>query len=262
MKRYIKIYLLLIKINLSNLIIHRANLINSFVATVGWSVISIVGIMLLTNRVTSVYGWTKYELYLLAGIYTIIIGINHMLFSQNFRRFSEILNKGSLDGILLKPIDSQFQLSLWQINFTSILRSVIGIIFTIYAIQTGNFTYTFLGILVFTLFIGLGTLLLYSIWYIIMTCVVWFTNLTNLVDFLYNFNNLARYPKEIITKSGNIFLLILFPLTLVATVPVREFLQKVDFFEITYFSFFSLGLFVFSRVFWKYALRYYGSASG
>lgn len=262
MKRYLNIYLLLIKINFSKLFIYRAHVINSLISTFGWGMLSVIGIIFLTNRTTTVYGWTRQDLYLLAGVYTVIIGINHMLFSENFRRFSEIINKGELDGILLRPLDSQFQLSCWNINYTSFLRTIIGIVFTGIVVVSAHIQIGFFSILTLLLFTLVGSILLYSIWYILLTLIIWFTNLTNLIDFLFTFNNLARYPKEVITQSGNILLYFLFPLTLVATVPVRQFVSKASLFESLLLIFFGFGLFGVSRVFWKFALRYYGSASG
>src|SRR6185312_3229309 len=98
------------------------NFINSTISSVGWGIISIISMYILTAKTSSIYGWNRNELLLLAGVYSVSIGIFHTIFSRNFDRFSKVIHLGDLDSILLKPIDSQFSLSFTLFNYMSITR--------------------------------------------------------------------------------------------------------------------------------------------
>lgn len=262
MKRYIKIYLLLLRLNFSILLVYRINFINSLIGTVGWSLVSLFSMFLLTMRTTSIYGWTPDELLTTAGVYIIIIGIFHAIFSRNFERFSRIINLGQMDSLLLKPVDSQFLLSLWFFNYASLFRIIIGIVFTLAMLQKMRIPLTFINVGGFLIFSVAGILLLYGIWFCIITITIWLTTLSNLVDFMYSFNYFGRFPPEMILQSKNILLYFLLPMTLIATIPSKILLQQFSGMFMILLLFFAVLFFFISRKFWKFALRFYTSAGG
>lgn len=261
MKRYMKVLWIIIKINSSTMLAYRANFYNSALITVGWGVISIVSIVLLTSKTPHVYGWTRQELYLLTGIYSIIIGIFHMFFSSSFERFARTISIGELDSYLLQPLDIQFFLSIKTFRPLTFLRICIGTAFTVYMLQVMHTVINLLLVSFFILFIFCGVILLYAIWFLIITLTIWYPTLTNLVDFLYQISNLGRYPPSLILYTKNIIVFLLIPLTLVASVPARFVLGKVSALEIVGLVGVTLGLFIVSRLFWQFALKHYTSAS-
>lgn len=262
MKRYIRIYLLLLRLNLSVLMAYRVSFVNSIVGTIGWGIISILSMYLLTINISNAYGWSKTDLLIAAGVYSVIIGIFHVLFSRNFERFSRIIHLGQLDSILVKPVDSQFLISMWLFNYASLLRVFVGGLFIFYILHVMHIVISFLNVLGFLALMTSSLFLLYAVWFTFTTFTVWFTNLSNLVDFLYGFSYLGRYPPEMVRQSRNVFLFIFLPLTLIATVPAKTIIQKASVVDITELLFFSFFLFFLSRKFWQFALRFYTSASG
>lgn len=262
MKRYFRLYLLLIRVNFSALLAYRANFVNGLIGTTGWSLVSLLSMFLLTSRTSSVYGWTPNELLTVAGIYIILIGIFHTLFSKNFERFSLLVHLGQLDSILLKPVDSQFLLSLWYLNYASIFRIGIGVFFVGYMLEHMHVSITIFTIGGFILFGTAGIILLYSVWYAVLTLTIWFTNLSNLVDFLYAFNYFARFPPEMILQARNFFLYLVLPITFVATIPAKVVLLENPIEYMFLLLFFSLLFLFLSRMFWKFALKFYTSAGG
>lgn len=261
MKRYLSIYWALIKINFSLLFTYRANLYNSILISLGWGIVSLSSIFLLTSQITHVYGWTREELYLLTGFYSIIVGISHMLFSSGFERFARTISLGKLDTYLLSPIDTQLYFSLKEFRPVSLLRVLLGIIFTSYIIGILHISFSVYMIVSSSILIFSGVLLLYSLWFLVVTFMIWNPNLSNLIDFLYNFNNLGRYPPSLIIYTKNIVLFLLIPFTLIGSVPARFILGKATLLELSGLVGCSVGLFILSRYFWKFALRFYTSAS-
>lgn len=240
---------------------YRANFYNSVIIAVGWGIVSVGSIFLITAKVSHIYSWSKEDLYLLAGLYSITVGVFHMFFSPNLERFGRTISLGELDSYLLIPVDTQLYLSTKIFRPVSFFRVIIGVVFTGIIITQLHIVISPMMLIVSFLFLFIGILFMYSMWFLVVTFMIWNPNLTNLIDFLYIANNFGRYPTSIVTNTKNIFLFFALPLMLVTTVPAKLILGTVNGFEIFILIISAFGLFIFSRYFWKFALRHYSSAS-
>ncbi len=261
MKKYLRVYLRLIQLNFSALVVYRGNFASDIFASLFWGIFSVISMFLLTLRVTTVYTWSKEELMVLTGVYSIVIGIFHIIFSGNFRRFSRVVHLGQLDGILLKPIDSQFLLSFHIINYATIPRFLGGILFVIYFLRRIGISLNLFDVAMFSIFTCIGILLLYSVWYLLVTITIWQSHLSNITDFLFDFTSSAKYPKEMYLDIKQIVIFVFVPLTLVVTTPTKIFLHKVSISDMIWTSILAAVFFIASRKFWKFALKFYTSAS-
>ena len=261
MKRYIRVYLTLIRLNLSALIVYPANFYNSLIATVAWSFFSLYSIVLLTTGVRAAFGMTRGEILLLNGVYGILIAIFHVLFSYNFARFSSVIHKGELDGVLLKPIDAQFLLSFWMFGWVSISRIVISVVYVAVLVKQLGIAISFLDYILFFVLGACAILVLYSIWYIVITLTIWFTRVSNLVELMFNITGIARYPRAMFGQSAQVLPLLLFPILLMINTPARVYLHTVGAIDGIMLVGFACLFFVISRKFWRFALRFYTSAS-
>jgi ABC-2 type transport system permease protein len=185
-----------------------------------------------------------------------------MLFSRNFERFSETIHFGRLDSILIKPIDSQFLLSFWLVDYPSLIRFFLSAPLLYYFIVQNHVSVTAVSFLSFVLLLCLSVVLLYSIWFLVITLTIWFTRLSNLVEILFYVTGFARFPKEMFAHLKNVLYYLVLPLSLLVTVPTKTLLQKVTVSDFVMLAILAFGLFFLSRKFWQFALRYYGSASG
>lgn len=261
MFKYIRIYILLLKMNLSALIIYRAHFYNSLLASIAWGSFSLYSIVLLTSRSSVVFGWQRNELLLLNGIYGIVIGCFHVIFSRNFDRFSTIIHYGQLDSYLLKPIDSQFLLTFWLFGYATISRVIIALLFTMHMINQMSLHITAGQLFAGMLLAVCGIILLYSIWFIVITLTMWFTRLSNLTELMFTITGTARYSSEMTRQLGYFIFFFFLPLTLIITVPVKVYVGRLETWEVIFLPLLAFGLFCISRIFWKFALRSYTSAS-
>lgn len=262
MKQYFLIYKKLLQLNFATLVAYRANFINSAISTIGWGCFSVISILLLTSRSSSLYGWSREELLLLTAAYNIIVGLFHVLFSRNFERFSKVIHFGELDNILVKPKDSQFLLSFWLVNYTGIFRVIIGIGLALYILPLLHISVTSDMILMFILLSLAGTTLLYTIWFLVCTTMLWFTTLSNLIDLLYDLNGITRYPAEMYRQVSLYLFFFLLPFTVIITMPTKVLLRKILPLDILLLVGLCIIFLVLSRLFWRFALRSYTSVSG
>lgn len=262
MKKYLRIYWQFVKINLSLLSVYRANLLNHFINSLTWSGFIIIAIFFLTERLTSIAGWDRSHLLLLAGMYNLVMGLFYMLFSRSFRDLAPIIFYGKLDSYLLKPIDSQFHVSLREVNIPGLIRVGLGVIMVaVLGYQAGAHV-TLVSLILFLLVTIASVVFLYASWFMILTLLIWFPRLDNLVDFLYSTSGLGKYPREVLKPfSGSVFIFLIVPFFLTVSVPTKQLLGEASPSEVIGFSLLALGLIVCSRFFWKFALRSYVGGS-
>lgn len=227
-----------------------------------WGALSVITILILTSNVSSVFGWTRNELILLAVFVNIIYGILRILFDINFWVFSETVNTGLLDQVLLKPIDTQLQMSIWRIDFGGIMRLLIAIVLAIYLVFAFNFAVTPISIMNTILLCILGVILLYSISFIFLTITIWFSSLYNLMHLINTVLGVSRYPKEMYANISIGLFLFLLPVAIIIATPTKALIQKGNVFDSLLLMVLAFVSFSISRLFWKFALKFYTSASG
>ena len=95
-----------------------------------------------------------------------------------------------------------------------------------------------------------GLLILYSVWYIFMTILLWQSHLTNLNDLLSHIMDTAKYPTDMYENLGSIHFYIFIPFVLAVTLPAKKILfGRASFVDITILMITSICLFSFSRFF-------------
>src|SRR3990170_3576317 len=212
MARYIRIYQTLLHLNISALTAYRANFTTNVTSSITWALFSIFSIVLLTARTSEVFGWRREEILFLTAAYSILIGIFHMVFSKNFERFSRLVYYGQLDGILLKPVDSQFLVSFWLVNYASLFRIIFGVGFAAYLIHQYHIPVSPVSVVGFIVLVGVGLLLLYSVWFLVASLTIWYPRLSNIVQFMYSVSGMMRYPQEMYRQFAWYIFLFLLPI--------------------------------------------------
>lgn len=254
MKRYFVIYLYFLRINFVRLLAYRANFINSVIGSVGWGAFSILVILLLTERTNTVFGWTRNELLILSGCVNIFFGIFRSTFTGNFERFAMTVNQGRLDRVLLRPIDAQFTICLTYANITGIFRVLLGTVFVIYMLIVSHTTVSIFDVVGFVLLLFVGIALLYAIWMMFITLTIWYSQLSNLTDFLVTLDSTIRYPYAMYKEVSAFLLFIVFPFSLVVATPTELLLHKVQIWEIVSLIVCAIVFFSIARLFWQYII--------
>jgi ABC-2 type transport system permease protein len=171
------------------------------------------------------------------------------------------MDRGEFDALLLKPLDSQFSSTMSIVSYANLIRAFIGLILIIIWLIIKHYAVTFIQIIFFSFYIGVGVITLYSVWLLFISILIWYPNLNNMAEFLYTLNGLARYPGEMIRNSGKIVLYILLPISLSISTPIKILLHKNPQEDIITISLVCLTLFIIARIFWKRSLKFYTSAS-
>lgn len=261
-QKYTKVYKAFLEIGMNRFLAYRADaFVNLSVSTGVWVFFNVFSMYLVTARTGGVFGWKRGELILIACLYNVIIGIFGFLFVRSMNEFSELVDTGKFDLILLKPFDSQFYTSSHKTNIPSLIRSILGTIIAIIVCVSFHITITLLNVLFFLMASVLSLFLLYSLLFFLNTFTIWSPKIDNITELFYTLRAMGRYPRETFRQLSEIFYVFASPFVIVLATPTRVLLGKATVYEVIELAVFSISTMIIARLFWRFALRYYTSAS-
>ncbi len=158
---------------------------------------------------------------------------------------------------------SQFAVSAKQFGLDSLLNAFLGAIVVIVAL-TKLHVMPSLGIVVLYLIaIAFGVVIHYSIMLALAAVSFWIVRAQGLVYGYFNFLHIARYPDVIFPRLFQFIFGWIIPVIIVANIPARLLIKPLGqpaWLMLHLIIAGSIAFFL-SRVFWRFALRRYSSAS-
>jgi ABC-2 type transport system permease protein len=240
---------------------YRANFVGNFLNTMLTLLGAILTIRLFFLQTDSIGGWSFYEVLALLGVFNAMQGLIAFFLQPNMSRLVNHIREGTLDFVLLKPVDSQFYISFRHLVFWRLADVVIGIALTAFATSRLELDMSYSAWLVFTLFFVAAVIIVYSLWMGIMTCSFWAVKVDNLSFLFQSVFETARYPVSVYKGAVRFVLTYIFPVALVTTVPAQSLTGRLTLETGTIALLFAILLAILSRLFWKTALKSYTSAS-
>jgi ABC-2 type transport system permease protein len=232
----------------------------------GWMFSLVVFLEIIFRNTNSVAGWTKPEMFVLFGTYSLLRGISNTLFYNNLSQIPLYVRKGEMDYILTKPVNSQFFVSLRYVSLDDLGQSLAAVFVIGYGwLQLPSLTPSPLALLDFALLLVCGLILFYSLNMLLMTLSFWLVRLDNLMVLADTVFQVARQPVDIFRVFGLVprfILTYIVPLAFLAGVPVRALFHRDAAIPTLLTAMALAGLFfTFSVLFWNHATRSYSSAS-
>lgn len=238
---------------------YRGNFALAAIAAVAMLVGSIFSLSLLYQGGYRPGGWKFDEALLVLGAFTILEGFSNTFLGPNLNRIVEQVQKGTLDFVLLKPVDSQFWLSTRFFSPWGLPNLLFGLGVWVYAgsrLGMGLSGYLLgLGLL------GVASLLLYSLWFILGSTSIWFVKIYNVTEVLRGLLEAGRYPIGAYPALYRFFFTFVVPVAFLTTVPAEASLGRLEPPTLLLALGIALFMFAFARFFWRLALRSYTSAS-
>jgi ABC-2 type transport system permease protein len=260
LSRYLRVLGLFWSTSIASEMEYRTNFLLTAVSSLGSLAGSIFAMTLFYQHGGSLGGWPWHEALLVLGLFTVLQGLSRMLLNANLSRIVEHVRRGTLDFVLLKPIDSQFWLSTRRLSPWGLPDLVFGVSVLAYSGHVLSLSFTHLVLAVVP--IVLSITILYSLWYIIASTTIWYVKIYNVTEVLQSLLAAGRFPIDAFPPGLYRFVFsFIVPVAFLTTVPARAMLGRAGYQSLLAATAFAVGLFVFSRVFWRFALRSYSSAS-
>lgn len=267
---YFRVFLAFARNSLVRDMTFRANFLIDAVTSLAWMAMNLGFYLLIFHYVAGrgVADWTKYQFFVFIATTVIINSLVQAFFMPNASEFSELIRTGNLDFALLKPIDTQFLISLQKIEWSSLSNFFFALALLGYSLFQLDYRPQLAQIVLYPLYVACGVALLYSLMIMLSSISVWLGRNQNLYDFWFYITNFSRYPMEIYNGTIGTPLQITFtyliPVLLVVNVPARLMarpLEAQDWPLAVYALAATLASLLISRQFFKAALASYRSAS-
>ena len=260
-KKYLQVYSYF---NYSSFSIELEYKINFFIDLIS-SILGLIGSLFLLSiffsNTQEIAGWSFNQALIIQGIYTILNGITNTWFNPNLKEIVKYIREGTLDYVLLKPIDSQFWISFKRISPTGLIEILLGIIVLSYCFYLNNIIFDIWSFILLIITLICSISILYSMWFLISTTTIWFVKTWNATEVLRSFLYMGRFPMDSFSFSLRIFFSTIIPITFITTIPSEVLLGLSPAWKIFLEVLVSMTFLFFSRRFWKFALRFYTSAS-
>jgi len=216
-------------------------------------------LILLLSRTKVLAGYNIWQIILFYLTFNLIDSATQMLFRKVYR-FREQIVKGGFDLTLVKPVNSLFNSLLgWTdiLDFITLFPLAIMIGFTISKIPEINF----IRIIYYLILIINGLLIATAFHIIVLSLAILTTEIDHTIMIYRDFTGMGKVPINIYAEPLRSFLTFVIPVGIMMNFPVDALIGALSFSGVLIAIaicaiFLSLSLFL-----WKYALRYYTSAS-
>jgi ABC-2 type transport system permease protein len=182
-------------------------------------------------------------------------------FFLSIQEIPQQVRQGTLDFVITKPIDTQFWISTRKFNFDQIGTLFAGVVMIILGVLTAGLHPGILAWLSYIVLIFASLTIFYSFILMLMTTGIWLVRVDNLWVLGESLTQISRYPIDIYGSAMARFFTFAVPLAFIATIPSNQLRSGFDPKMLFLGVLWAVIFFTCARLFWRFALRHYTSAS-
>ncbi len=259
MKRYLHVLKLFWSTAIAAELEYRLNFLIATLSSLGNLIGSLFSLFLFYRTGYSFQGWSWEEAIVILGIFTLLQGFSATFLAPNLNSIVEQVQQGTLDFVLLKPVNSQFWLSSRTVSPWGMPDLIFGGVLIAYAggrldLEISNYLLSIVPII-------FGLISLYSIWFMLGATSIWFVKIYNVTEVLRGLLEAGRFPMVAYPAAYRFFFTFIVPVAFLTTVPAEAMLGRSQVIWVVGAGVLALGLLLASGIFWRFALRFYTSAS-
>jgi ABC-2 type transport system permease protein len=174
----------------------------------------------------------------------------------------EHIRKGTLDFLLIKPVDAQFMVSTSRFELYRGSDVLGGLALLAFAIHRLGRWPSVSGVAMAVLLLAGAVVILYSIWILVVSLAFFVVKVDNLSYLFSSIYDAARWPASVFRGALAFFFTFVIPLALMTTYPALALLGRLSLGR-TFGALAIATLFaVVARRVWLFAIGHYTSAGG
>jgi ABC-2 type transport system permease protein len=219
----------------------RTNFILQIVSSLGWTAMNVGFYQIIFKYTPSIgqdSGWDQDRFFLFFATTLIINSLVQAFFMPNAEEFSELIRTGGLDFALLKPIDTQFLVTLQKVDWSSVSNFIAGCLIAVLSLyrlanhEVDPMIPSLVSVVLYLFFIGCGVAIMYSLMICLSATSIWLGRNQTLYDFWFYITNFSRYPMEMYNHGWGgamygIFTFVI-PVLVVVNIPARILARPVN----------------------------------
>jgi ABC-2 type transport system permease protein len=213
------------------------------------------------SQTDSIGGWSQGEMTTFIGTFSLINGLNMVIYFFGINDIPSKIINGNLDHYLTKPIDPLLRLTFENINIGSLPLIFFSIGIVIYGIAQSGIAVTPGKAVIYVLLVILMTVLYYDVELILRTVpffIISASNITRLEELLVF---CMKVPGVLFKGVFKILFYFILPYGIMSTVPTQFISGTLSPYGIIYGIGTVIFFTVFAMRFWRFGLKHYKSSS-
>jgi ABC-2 type transport system permease protein len=174
----------------------------------------------------------------------------------------EHIRKGTLDFLLLKPVDAQFMLSTSKLELPRVADVLGGLALSAYCVHHAGARPTLAQVAAAALILLCAVAILYAIWIMVISLSFRVVKIDNLSHLILSVFDAARFPVSVFRGALAIVFTFVIPLGLMTTYPALALLGRLRPGDTLLPLAIAAAFLLVSRLIWLRSIRFYTGAGG
>lgn len=241
---------------------YRLDFFLRFALGLFWSASTLVPLLVLFQTRKGVAGWSWPEALLVVSFFLGLKAALSAVIQPSVVQAVEHIRLGTLDFILLKPVDAQFLVSTVRIDLARGCDLAAALILLAYALGRLEHLPSLGGWCVALVLVAGGAVILYSLFVLVLSTAFLFVRIDNLSYLMTSIFDAARWPASIFRGLLALLFTFVIPIALMTTYPPLALLGRIDARHTLTAIATALVFLAGSRLAWNKAVKRYTSAGG
>jgi ABC-2 type transport system permease protein len=257
----LKLIATFLKVNLQIALAYRVDVAINIVLNAMWLGWELLSLSIIFGNTQSLGGWGPGELIALLGVFRLVNMLMAALIWPATEKFNTSVRDGSLDYVLLQPFNSLFLITFQRIVVWRVWDLALGAILVVAGIRMSGGSASALNLVIFTLLVGSGMLIIYSLWIVLIAATFWFVKFDNNVTILQALLDAGRYPATVYPPWLRLIVTFVVPIAVATTVPLQGLRGDLASGQAALFLGVGGVCFLVATQVWRAGLRRYSGAS-
>ena len=224
----VKLYFQNLKLHISSQLEYKSSFIISFISQIFVYFTYYFIIISLFQKFNNVHGFSMYEVLLCFSIIHFGYSFNETFF-RGVDTFENLILNGTLDRLLLRPVNILFQVMCNEVDLVKISRIVQSLIVLIISLINLNIEFTIYKIILLIMMLLASIIVFFGIFVLMASyCFITVQGLEVKNLFTDGGKHIAQYPIGIFNKSFIFIFTFIIPYAFINYYPLLYFLDKSD----------------------------------
>jgi ABC-2 type transport system permease protein len=257
----LRLLVTLLKINLQQDLAYRVDAVVNILVNLFWLGWELLGLSILFSNTDTLGGWGPGELIALLGVFRLVNTLMTALIWPNTEKFNTGVRDGTLDYMLLQPVNSLFLITFTRIILWRVWDLALAAALIVIGVEMSGAGASPASVLGFLLLVASGGAVIYSLWIVMIAFTFWFTKFDNNVTILQALLDAGRYPATVYPPWLRLIVTFVVPIAVATTVPLQGLRGELSGWQVLGFLGVGLASVLVASQVWRAGVRRYAGAS-
>ncbi len=250
-----------LRVGVMNELQYRANFVLQMIESVVALGTGLVVLALIFDRTDTLDGWSRPQLLVVMGVFTMVGGIIGFVIEPNMGRVMTDVRQGTFDYVLTKPVDSQLLSGVREFRVWRLTDVVLGLVVLVWGLTGLDTSLRVVDAVAFVASLAAGSALVYCLWLIVTSGAFWFVRMNEVQELFTGLYRAGQYPVTVYPAWLRLLLTYLVPIGFAVTVPSESLTGRLTWERGAITVGFLVLAFALTRFVWMRGTRRYSGAS-